>query len=151
MKLKIGIAIVIVGLIGAVAMRSSGPWRALRARYPGPTPEHLQELGRGTVELRSAGQAGVVVHSESIQSDLGATAVSLGMRSPMGLFLRPIQIPAVAVSTCERRKMSGQSAGIELWVRDVGIGVGFPLLDESTVLTWCREHGIQVLGDPKTP
>jgi hypothetical protein len=148
-KLKIVIVVLMLGLIAFVAFRTSGPWLALRAKYPGPSPENLQ-FARGTIELRSANRAGVAIHKESVEATLGPTSVSLAMRAPMGIFLRPIAVPAQAVATCERRQMSERAIGIELWLSEAAVGIGFPLLDETTVLNWCREHGIRLIGDAAT-
>lgn len=142
---KAGVAAVVVAIIViALAMRTSGPWLDLRAKYPGPDGDYY--FASNTVELRSAEKLGVALYTQSAM-EWHEAALSLGMRNPVGWFLRPLLIPATAIASCERRKMNGPWTGIELWVADAGIGIGFPGYDEKAVLAWCRERGIRVLED----
>lgn len=138
-------AVVVAAVVITVAIRTSGPWLELRARYPGPAGGNYH-FGRNTVELRSAEKLGVALYTQSA-TEWHEAGVSLGMRNPMGWFLRPLLIPAKGIASCERRKMNGLWTGIELWVADPGIGIGFPGYDEKSVLAWCRERGIRVLED----
>jgi hypothetical protein len=147
-KLKVGIVAVVVFIIGAVMVRTSGPWLALRAKYPG-TASVDARFARGSVDLRSADKVGVVTHQDSVDFTFNPSSVSIGMKSPFGVWLRPIELPAHAITTCQPRALAGLAHGIELWVADVGIGVGLHAMDEATVLSWCREHGIRVLEEEK--
>ena len=145
--LKAGVAVVLVAVIVfAVMIRTSGPWMELSAKYPGRDGGNYR-FGRDTVELRGEGQLGVAVHREVIAIDWGESALSLAMRKPLGWFFRPLRVPTTAIASCQRRSMSGAWTGIELWVADAGIGIGFPRYDEKTVLDWCRGRGIQIIAD----
>lgn len=143
---KVIVAMVVVAIVViAVAIRTSGPWLDLRAKYPGPDSGDLRLAGI-KVELRSAGRVGVAVY-HAVAPEWGEATLSLSLRSPMKFFFQPIRIPVEAIASCEKRDMSGAWTGIELWVADPGIGVGFPAYDQKKLLTWCRERGIRIIEE----